>query len=153
MARTERSEFTATTSASPSRRASCRYRTCPGWSRSNTPFVNTTSLPMWRRCSTKATASAVDRTFLRVCRSRLVFLQLDAGCEPPDMFWPVDADFLAAGLHTERVQEAMIVVRISVALVHGDVELVSPFDEVERVDGKRHLAFAADLFGGEILEM
>ena len=45
----------------------------------------------------------------------------------------VDAGVLEPRLHAKRVQQAVVVVRRAVALVHGDVQLVRPFDEIESV--------------------
>ncbi len=69
------------------------------------------------------------------------------------MLRPIDAEFLAAGFHAKGVKKAVIVIRISVALVHGHVQLVSAFDQFERIDRERDLAFATDLLGREILEL
>jgi len=65
----------------------------------------------------------------------------------------VDTDFPDAGLHAEGVEQAVKVVRIPVPLVHGNIQLVGAFHEIERVDRERHLAFAGDLFGREVLEV
>ena len=62
LARTERSELTPTINASPSARASLRYRIWPGWRRSNTPFVKTTRPPVaWTRAANADTCCR-DRT-------------------------------------------------------------------------------------------
>ena len=51
-------------------------------------------------------------------------VMLDAVREHPAVGRSVDADVLGARLHAERVEQAVIVVRIAVAPVDGDVELV-----------------------------
>src|SRR5687768_14468693 len=98
---------------------------------------------MWRKCSTSATASATDNTFLRMPGSSLALLHLYRGREVPGMTRPVNAHFLVARLHTERVKQPVIVVRITIAFMHRDVELVGPFDKVQALDGERHFPFAA----------
>ena len=87
------SEFTATISASPSPRASCRYRTCPGCSRSNTPLVKTTRAAA--RLDAPATAprppaAGARRSACRPHRAR----DPDAAGEHPSMRRPEDAGFL-----------------------------------------------------------
>src|SRR5919112_589537 len=65
----------------------------------------------------------------------------------------VDADVLRAGLHAERIEQAMVVVRIPVELVHRDVELVGAFDKVEAVDREHRLCLALDADGLELLDV
>ena len=57
-------------------------------------------------------------------------------------FWPINPHVFQPRLDAERVQEPVIVVRRAVALVHGDVELVRPLDQIERVDLERDDGFA-----------
>ena len=47
----------------------------------------------------------------------------------------------------------MVVVRIAVELVHGDVEFVGAFDEVEAVDREDRLRVAEDALGLQLLEV
>src|SRR4051812_30523896 len=54
-----------------------------------------------------------------------------------------DADVLARRLHAERIEETVIVVGHAVLPMHGGVELVRAFDEVERIDREGHEAFAS----------
>ena len=60
--------------------------------------------------------------------------------ELPAVARPVDADVLAARLHAERVEQPVVVVRIAVARVDRDVELVGALDEVEALDHEIALA-------------
>ncbi len=65
----------------------------------------------------------------------------------PAVARPIDADVLRARLHAEGVEQAVVVVRIAVELVHRDVELVGAFDEVEAVDRERHLGVSVERVG------
>ena len=66
---------------------------------------------------------------------------------------PVDADVLRARLHAERVEQAVVVVGIAVALVDGHVELVGAFDEIEAVDRERDLGLAGQPLRVHLLEV
>lgn len=61
----------------------------------------------------------------------LGWLELDRRGEVPAVLWAVDAAVLDARLHAEGVEQAMVVVRRSVTFVHGDVELVRAFHQIE----------------------
>ena len=80
-----------------------------------------------------ARATARPRTFMTLSSS-LARVNVIAVRELPGVLRAIDPDVLGARLHAERVQQAMVVVRVAVHLVDGDVELVRPFDEIEALD-------------------
>ena len=47
----------------------------------------------------------------------------------------------------------MVVARVTVDLVDGDVELVGPFDEVEAVDREDRIGVAENPLGLQVLEV
>jgi len=47
----------------------------------------------------------------------------------------------------------MVIVRVAVDLVDGDVELVGAFDEVEGVDGEGGLRVAGEALGRQLLDI
>ncbi len=68
---------------------------------------------------------------LHVNEALLERFELHTRRELPRVFRAVDADVLDAGLHTEGMEQAMVVVGGAVTFVNGNVELVSTFDKVE----------------------
>src|SRR5262245_27890158 len=102
----------------------------PGWSRSKTPFVKTTLRPSRR--SSSATRWISLLATIVTTSGRL--LERDPGRERPMMLRPVDADVGRPRLHAERVEQPVIVVRIPVARVDGDIQLIRAFDQLEAVD-------------------
>ena len=64
----------------------------------------------------------------------------------------VDADVVRPRFHSKRVQQAMVVVRIAVAFVDGDIDFVRAFHEIETLDRERHLAIARHLLRRHLLE-
>src|SRR5258708_26322058 len=142
-ARTDRSELRPTISGWPRARACCRYRTCPGWSRSKTPLVKAIVLPAARNRATSAAASGMVTAWLELHRRR----------KGPPMARSVDADVVDGRLQAERVEQAVIVVGEAVALVDRDVDLVGALDEIEAVDGKRRFGLAAQMLRVHLLEI
>src|SRR5690349_4915958 len=98
---------------------------------SNTPLVNTMRRPAARCSRTNATRPASSRTRLTQ------LLETHVAGESPRVPRTIDPYILHAGLHPERVQQPMVVVRIAVDLVHGDVDFVRALDQVERFDRER----------------
>src|SRR5687767_2952729 len=105
---------------------------------SKTPLVKTTRRPSARVARVYAVISA--RVFIRV-----VFRERDRAREGPLVFRPVNANVLRAGLHAERVQQPVVVERITIELVDCHVEFVSAFDEIEALDGEAGGRIAMDL--------
>ena len=73
--------------------------------------------------------------------------------ERPSMPRTIDADVARARLDAERVEEPMVIVRHAVAFVHGDVDLVGAFHEIQGLDVERHLGVAAEAFGLHVLRV
>src|SRR5687768_3319395 len=109
---------------------------------SKTPFVNTIRRPRARWSLANAAAS-----------SRVIFGELHRGRKTPRVFGPIDADVLGSRLHAERVEQAVIVVRIPVTFVDGHVQLVGAFDEIETPNVEIDLAVAEDLDRAEFLDV
>src|SRR5262249_44356707 len=86
-------------------------------------------------------------------RTRLRRLEPDVRAEAPCVFRPVDADVVRPRLDAKRVEETMVIVRVAVALVDRDVELVRPFDELEAIDRERGGRLAGDLLRVHLLEI
>src|SRR5262249_17912521 len=80
-------------------------------------------------------------------------LELDAGGERPAVARPIDADIVDAGLHTEGVEKPMVIVRVAVTLVNGDVDFVGSLDELEAIDREGRLGIAGEPLGGHFLEV
>src|SRR5262252_333097 len=125
----------------------------PGCSRSKTPFVKTTVLPFARTAATNARASSRVTIAARCRAPSALRLEDDAVGERPRMPRPVDADVVDAGLDAEGIEQAMVVVRDAVALVHGDVDLVGAFDQIEAVDGEGRFGVAGEAHRRHLLEI
>src|SRR5262245_43362293 len=115
----------------------------PGWRRSNTPFVKTIVWPAARARSTRRRALA----------SVTVGPEFDVRRKTPAVTRAIDADVLRARIHTKRVEEPVVVVRIPIALVDGDVELVGAIHEIEALDGERRLGLAGQPCRRQVLEV
>src|SRR5215467_3332952 len=105
---------------------------------SKTPFVKTTRLPAARASRTNAASASASSIF-----------ELHVAGEAPGVLRTIDPDVLRARLHAERVQQPMVVVREAVLLVDADIELVGPFDEIERIDREHRFGVAAEALGGQ----
>ena len=118
-------------------------------SRSNTPLVKTIVLPAARSRATRSTACSRRHDVLGVLCVLCVLDVSEANGirEAPSMAGAIDADVVHARLHAERIQQPVIVVRVAVALVHGDIELVGALDQVEAVDGEGRVAVAGEPLG------
>ena len=79
--------------------------------------------------------------------------ELDVPAERPFVIGTVDADVANARLHAERVQQAVVVVRIAIRLVRRQVEAIRALDQIELVDREGHDAVAVDLGRLEFLEV
>src|SRR4051794_7278723 len=80
-------------------------------------------------------------------------IERDAIGEPPLVPGPVNTDVLRTRFHAERVEQSMIVVRIAVEFVNGDVDLVGALDEIERVDGEEGLCVTQDAHRLQVLDI
>src|SRR5690348_1490418 len=61
------------------------------------------------------------------------------------MIRTVDADVADARLHPERIEQAMVIVRIAIRLVRGEIEAIRAFDEIETIDREGHRSSPFDL--------
>src|SRR5689334_5356552 len=100
---------------------------------SKTPLVKTTRLPAERASRTNAASASASSIF-----------EFQVAGEAPGVLRTIDPDVLRARLHAERIQQAMVVVREAVLLVHTDVELVRPLHEIEGVDREHRFRVAAE---------
>ena len=73
--------------------------------------------------------------------------------EAPRVFGPVDPDILGPRFDAERVQQPVIVVRIAVEFVDGNIELIRPFHEVEALDREHGLGVAKDALGSQLFDV
>src|SRR6266545_7622848 len=103
---------------------------------SKTPFAKTIRRPAARASRTKASRAAASTT-------RHIF-KLHVAGKAPRVARAINADILDARLHPERVQQPVVVVRISVDFVDGHIDFVGALDEIERFDRERRLAVAGD---------
>src|SRR5262249_41445720 len=127
--------------------------TWPGCNRSKTPLVNTTVLPAARQEAASRAASAVVMDAEIAPRSRTLALEADVLGKRPAMARPIDADVMRARFDAERVEQPVMVVRVAVALVDRDIELVGPFDEIEPVDRESALGIARQSLRRHLFEI
>src|SRR5689334_8579949 len=66
----------------------------------------------------------------------------DTSGEFPLVPRPIDADVFRSRLHTEGVQQPMVVVRVAIELVNRHIELVGAFNEIETVDRETRFGVA-----------
>src|SRR5688572_24049679 len=90
---------------------------------------------------------------LRISGRKPLSTEFDIWRKRPGVAWTVNPHFLAARLHAECVEQTVIVVRVSVSLVDGDIELVGAFDEIEALDTEGHFSFATGFLRHEALEV
>src|SRR4051812_9212605 len=62
-----------------------------------------------------------------------------AAAERPSVWRPINAHILHAARHAEVIQQSVVVVGSAVFAMHGDIELVTAFDEVKVVNGEPDL--------------
>src|SRR5262245_43655810 len=79
-------------------------------------------------------------------------IERDALGESPLVSRTINPDVLRPRLHTERVEQPMVVVGIAVELVNGNVNLVRALDEIEAGDREEHLSVAENAHGLEFLD-
>src|SRR5215467_1410155 len=65
--------------------------------------------------------------------------------ERPVITGTEDPDIAAARGNPECIEEAVVIVRRTVALMNGNVELVGAFDQIQAVDNKCHVRLAGQL--------
>src|SRR5436190_24241943 len=99
---------------------------------SNTPLVKTIDLPSPRAPRTRPNASLFDTDF-------------DAAVERPGMIGTVDADVSNQRLHSEGVEQAVIIVRIAVGLLRRQIETRGTFDKVEPIEREHDRSVAFNL--------